>query len=384
VTDTQDVLIIGGGISGAATAWELASHGVRVTLLEAGKLAGMASGWTLAGVRQSGRHLAELPLAQAAVRRWTDLADELGADVEYRQQGNLRLALTGADVPAIRQVVEDGLAAGIKMQFLDGNDAIREIAPALATDLPAASWCPTDGHANPAKAVHAFADAARRAGAVIRQHTPVRRLLTAGHRVTGADLGDETLEAGTVVVAAGVYTPRLLGPLGIDLPITITQVPAIQTVPMAPMLAPVLGQAGGGVALRQQVSGHVRITGVSERWDGHDHTRDSVQPRLRQTQALAVAASRLMPGLADARLHATWGGLIDQTRDALPVIERAPEFDNLVYAAGFSGHGFCLGPVTGEILADLATEGFTSHPIGPFARSRFESGIAAEAVTLHG
>ncbi len=78
------------------------------------------------------------------------------------------------------------------------------------------------------------------------------------------------------------------------------------------------------------------------------------------------------------------GGLIDQARDALPVIEKAPEYDNLVYATGFSGHGFCLGPVTGEILADLATEGTTSHPIGPFARSRFATGTEAEAVTLHG
>src|SRR5699024_4889360 len=116
----------------------------------------------------------------AAVRRWIGLADELSADVEYRQQGNLRLALTEEDIPNIRQVVADGAAAGIAMEFLDGNDAVREVAPALATDLPAASWCPTDGHANPAKAVHAFAEAARRAGAEIREHTPVRGLVTDG------------------------------------------------------------------------------------------------------------------------------------------------------------------------------------------------------------
>jgi sarcosine oxidase subunit beta len=385
VTTRPDVLIIGGGISGTATAWELASHGVRTTLLEAGELASMASGWTLAGVRQSGRHPAELPLAEAAVKRWTGLAEELGADdLEYRQHGNLRLALSDDDIPTIRQVVETGTAAGIEMHFLDGNDAVREIAPALATDLPAASWCPTDGHANPAKTVRAFAEAARRVGADIREHAPVRGLVVEGSRITGVRLDGETLSAGTVVVAAGVYTLRLLAPLGIELPISITQVPAIQTVPMAPTLGPVLGQAGGGVALRQQVSSHFRITGVAERWDGHDHTRDSVQPRLRQIQALSQAAARLVPALADARVNTTWGGLIDQTRDALPMIEKAPEVDNLVYATGFSGHGFCLGPVTGEILADLATEGTTAHPIAPFARSRFAAGTAAESVTLHG
>jgi sarcosine oxidase subunit beta len=380
-----DVIIVGGGISGTATAWELASHGVRTLLLEAGDLASMASGWTLAGVRQSGRHPAELPLAEAAVNRWADLAGELGVDdLEYRQQGNLRLALTVADVPAIREVVDTGLRAGIEMHFLDSNAEVREIAPALATDLPAASWCPTDGHANPAKTVLAFAEAAKRAGAEIRTNTPVRSLVTDGNRITGVEIDGETLAAGTVIIAAGIYTPRLLAPLGIDIPMTVTLVPAIQTIPMTPTLAQVLGQAGGGVALRQQVSGHFRITGVSERWQGQDHTRDSVQPRLSQLRDLVTAASRLVPVLADARVNTTWGGLIDQTPDALPVIEKAPEVDNLVYATGFSGHGFCLGPVTGEILADLATEGTTAHPIAPFARSRFAESTTAEALTLHG
>src|SRR5688572_31013740 len=88
-----DVVVIGGGISGTAAAYELARRGAKVTLLERGDLASMASGWTLAGVRQSGRHPAELPLAEAAVKRWQVLDEELGADTEYRQKGNLRLAM---------------------------------------------------------------------------------------------------------------------------------------------------------------------------------------------------------------------------------------------------------------------------------------------------
>ena len=381
----SDVIIIGGGISGTAAAWELARHGIRTTLIEAGDLASMASGWTLAGVRQSGRHPTELPLAEAAVARWTGLAEELGVDdIEYRQEGNLRLALSETDIPNIRKVVENGKRAGIEMHFLDGNDAVREIAPALATDIPAASWCPTDGHANPTRTVLAFASAAERAGATIRTNTPVQALRSNGSRITSVEIDGETLEAGTVIVAAGIYTPRLLAPLGLDIPMNVTLIPAIQTVSLPPTLAPVLGQAGGGVALRQQVSGHFRVTGISEDWEHTVHTPENVKPTITQIQELIRAKLRLLPGLADARLNTTWAGLIDKTPDALPVIERAPEYDNLVIATGFSGHGFCLGPITGEILADLAVEGTTRHPIAPFARSRFASGVRAEHVTLHG
>ena len=159
------VLIIGGGISGTAAAYELARNGIGVTLLERGDLASMASGWTPAGVRQSGRHPAELPLAAAAVARWTNLAGELGADTEYRQQGNVRLALSEEDVPTIKGVVEASTAAGIEIRYLDSIDDIHALAPALCDEIYGASYCPTDGHANPTKTVLAFAEAAKRHGA---------------------------------------------------------------------------------------------------------------------------------------------------------------------------------------------------------------------------
>src|SRR2546430_14015989 len=102
----SDVVIIGGGISGTAAAYELARTGASVTLVEKGALASMASGWTFGGVRQSGRHSSELPLAQAAVCRWVTLAEELGADIEYRQEGNLRVARTPEEVRIVTDLVE--------------------------------------------------------------------------------------------------------------------------------------------------------------------------------------------------------------------------------------------------------------------------------------
>lgn len=384
MSSSSSVVIIGGGISGTAAAYELAKRGVAVTLLERGGLASMASGWTLAGVRQSGRHPAELPLAEAAVRRWEQLDEELETDVEYRQNGNLRLALTEADVPTIRQVVEDGNAAGIAMTYLPDADAVHEVAPALTDDIAGASFCPTDGHANPHLAVRAFADAARRHGAMIETGAEVTAIETDGRQVTGVRTATGHIVTETVVVAAGVYTPYLLDPLGIRIPFDTVLVPAVQTVAASPLLDQVLGIPTGGFAGRQEASGRFRLTGFSIPWNETWHDAENVLPTMTQVRETISWACRLVPAIRELRMAQVWGGLIDKTPDALPVLERTPEIDGLIVAAGFSGHGFCLGPVTGEILADLATDGRTAHPISPFARQRLDTMIEREAVSLHG
>lgn len=386
-TNGFDVAVVGGGISGVAAAYELAGRGASVALFEGRGLAGMASGWTLAGVRQSGRHPAELPLARAAVARWETLGDELGADVEYRQEGNLRLARNGAEVATIRRVVAEGRAQGLDLAFLPDNAAVRDVAPALAETVPAASFCPTDGHANPTATVRAFAAAAERRGARLWIETTVLAIEVDADRVVGVRTTGGPVAAGAVVVAAGVYAGRLCAPLGIDLPLRLTQVAAVQTVPLPPLVRPVLGVAGADFAGRQQVDGRLRFTGGGQPWgcdlDDLASGDDAVQPTARHVAAALARGIEVLPGLAEARLARTWGGLIDLTPDALPVIERVPEVAGLVVAAGFSGHGFCLGPITGRIVADLVLDGRTPLPIEPFRRARFAEIGAPAAATLH-
>lgn len=385
-----DVLIVGGGISGVAAAYELAKAGAKVTLVERGELAGMASGWTLAGVRQSGRHPAELPLATAAVDRWMTLSAELDADVEYRQDGNLRLARTPAEVPVIEGVVATGRASGLDLTFLADGGAVRDVAPALSGEILAASLCPTDGHANPTKTVHAFARAAEQHGANIRTGVSVTSIAVSGDKVTGVTTSDGQIAADVVVVVAGVYTGELLAPLGLDLPLRIGHVAAVQTTPIGIELKQVLGVANADFAGRQQVDGRLRFTAGGTTWpfalsdlaSGYE----AVQPLGTEIVTLLQRASRIVPAIGEARIARVWGGLLDMTPDALPVIERVPEYDGLVVAAGFSGHGFCLGPVTGRILAELALRGETSLPIEPFRRARFAKTAMAtpEVPTLHG
>lgn len=371
-----DVVIIGGGISGTAAAYELSRLGVKVVLVEQGDLASMASGWTLAGVRQSGREAPELPLAMAAVERWGYLSEELGADVEYRREGNLRLLLDESG----RQETIDRVAAeqaiGLPVEYLPDNAAIREIAPAIAEWVPGASYCPTDGHANPTAAVAAFAAAAQRLGAKIMTNTPVEGIEVVGGKVAGVRVPGGIIPADTVIVAAGVYSNALTAPLGIDLPYTLYRVSVVQTTPLPPLLAQVIGTQPLNFAGRQQADGRFRLTDPGQLWphtldDLHDDY-EPVMPTLQTVHDTITNASAVLPMLLAARIARVWGGLVDVTPDEIPVIERSPEIEGLIIAAGFSGHGFCLGPVTGQILRDLVVEGETPYPIEAFQRGRFE------------
>jgi sarcosine oxidase, subunit beta len=387
-TQNTEVVVIGGGISGTAAALELARAGAKVTLLEQGSLASMASGWTLAGVRQSGRHPAELPLATAAVARWEQLGEELGADLEYRREGNLRLARSPEEVPVIQSIVAEQRELGLDLTYLPDNAAVREIAPAIAESVLSASYCPTDGHANPIATVRAFATAAARHGATLHTETTVTAIDAGGGRIRGVRTRSGAIAADFVVVAAGVYTAPLCAPLELELPIHVSRVAVVQTAPLPPLLRPVLGTAGADFAGRQELGGRFRLTGGGQPWphrlEDLAQNHDPVLPPAADVIAALTRGIEVLPVLAGAGVARVWGGLLDMTPDALPIIERVPQLDGLVIAAGFSGHGFCLGPVTGKIVCDLVMEGTTAFPIQPFTWDRFAAVSGPAAATLHG
>lgn len=383
-----DVVIVGGGISGAAAAYEIARAGHSVTLFEARSLAAMASGWTLGGVRQSGRDPAELPLAKAAVERWGGLDAELGAPTGYRRRGNLRLARTESEVEIIRDLVVEQRQLGLEIDYLPDNAAIRSIAPAISPAILAASFCPGDGHADPIPAVRAYAAAAARHGAVIRDGVGVRSLTRSGDAVTGVetDMG-EIIAAGRVILATGIHAPELLGPLGLDLPLRIRLVCVLQSVPVPPLFEQVFGVANADAAGRQEVDGRLRVTTGIGDWphEPASWTPDRLAPRATDIATLITRVTQLLPAMADAGVARIWGGLIDLTPDALPAIDAHTGIEGLVVAAGFSGHGFGIGPVTGEILADLALARQPRFDLAPFRLGRFAGrSVADAALTLHG
>ncbi|MGI8690126.1 MAG: NAD(P)/FAD-dependent oxidoreductase [Thermomicrobiales bacterium] len=384
MTERADVVIIGGGISGCAAAYELARTGARVILLEQGEIASMASGWTLAGVRVSGRHPAEIPLALAAIERWTTLAEELDGETDYVRSGNLRLARDADELATVRAIVMEQRDLGVDVRMLESNAEIRAFAPALAEEIPGAAYCPTDGHANPDKTVGAYAVAAARAGAAIRTHTTVTNVVQVGGAIHGVETDAGAIAADVVVNTVGVYADRICAMIGLDLPLTTYHVTAIGSVPMSRLLDQVLGVGNADFAGRQELSGAMRITdgGVPWSWPARPLVLGDIQPPAATVATVLQRAWQIIPALRAMRVARVWGGLLDVTPDEIPVIERT-HVAGFIVAAGFSGHGFCLGPATGRLICDLATMGESSLPIDAFRLTRFVTDRPGRAA-LHG
>ena len=286
----------------------------------------------------------------------------------------------------IARMVEKQNAAGLDLSLLDAKQ-VAELAPAVSPAVLGGSYCSTDGHADPQATVQAFVDAAVRAGAQTRFGETVLSIETGNGRVTGVTTSAGRIPAGRVILATGVFGNALLQPLGLAVPLDVRMVTAIRTVPAAPMLDQVIGVANADCAGRQEVTGRFRFTSGSVEWTGA--MEEGVRPRVRPpTRGVANAISLfggVVPAVLDTPIDEIWAGLIDQTPDALPVLHSVAEPAGLVVAMGFSGHGFCLGPVTGQIAAAMAQDLPTGLPLEPFALTRFDRwNTPAQPMALHG
>lgn len=197
-----DVVVIGGGVIGCASAYELSKAGARVAVVESGEVSSVASGASAGGVRQQGRDLREMEIAIRAIARWPDLSRELEADLHYRQDGNLTLIEREEDLPALERRVEAERAKGLDIRLLH-RDELRAVAPGLAPSVIAGSWCPTDGHAMPILTTKAFARAAQLLGTTLYEQTTVTGISRASGRVVGVETSSGTIPCGWALNAAG-------------------------------------------------------------------------------------------------------------------------------------------------------------------------------------
>jgi sarcosine oxidase subunit beta len=354
---SMTVLIVGGGLMGLSAAWHLrrADPTARVTVLERERAGAAASGASAAGVRAMFRDPAERALALAALARWPDLDRELEGATGYRRDGGLRVALDAAAWGRAEAEVAAQRADGVPVALVDAV-AVRRLVPDISPRTLGGVWCEIDGQAEAGSTVDAWTAAARRAGVCIEAGAPIAGLVVAGGRIAGVQRADGAVDpADVVIVAAGAWSAPLLAPLGISLDLEPRPLQMLLTDGAPRALTPVVSAFGVKLSLKQLHDGGFLIGGG---WpaDLPDARANRSIVRDDSVAGSLAAARAVYPPLERRAVVERWAGIEAFGARDLPTLGPVPGIGGLIVATGFSGHGFALVPVVGDILARLALE----------------------------
>jgi sarcosine oxidase, subunit beta len=383
VSDTADVVIVGGGIEGCAAAWALSQRGVTDVVVAERNTVGSGMTGKSSGIVRCHYGVSSLAAMAAVGLEVFEQAEELfGTDIGFRQTGYV-VGVGEPNVDSLRKSLAAQCAVGVETEEIDHAEVARLWPFADLTPFAAFGWEARGGYGDAYQTAQAFSTSARAAGVRVRQGTPATGLLVDGDRVTGVRLADGTeISAGTVVVATGVWTRPLLEPYGVDVPIrmVLEQIvminPGVKTGPV-----PVFSDLVSLQYVRPEVGGDI-LFGNSD-LAAHDLAADEPDPDNylnRATDAFVdVTVDKVgtrFPGFADAAIASSYAGCYDVTPDWNPVISKT-QLDGLVVAAGFSGHGFKIAPAVGRLVADIVVDGHSGDPRIPasdFRLSRFAEG----------
>ncbi|MBZ2195466.1 NAD(P)/FAD-dependent oxidoreductase [Occultella gossypii] len=368
---TTDIVVIGGGILGASTAYQLARAGHRVTVLERGAPNREGSGTTAGNLHIQGIHtrrpgqavaadnLRFLPLQRTASTLWSQLPDELDADLELTRNGGFMVAETPEQVQELHQKFDLETQLGLTCEIVSGDEARRRM-PALSETVIAAEWCAEDGYANPLLVTPAYLGAARRYGAQVEAFSPVTGIEHDGGAYVVRS-GHREWSAGVVIDTAGPWIADVAALAGIRLdmsPVAI-QMHITTRMPLGTLTC-LVQHIGAGMSVKQVGAGNILIGGgwPAEAFRAHGRSRvatDSISGNLHQ-------AAAVLPLLRDLRLLRTWAGPLAATPDEMPVIGEVPSSPGFFVAGGT--YAFTLAPLWGLVLRDLV-EG--NSPLEPVA-----------------
>jgi glycine/D-amino acid oxidase-like deaminating enzyme len=416
-----DVVVIGGGIIGACTAFFLAQKGVSVALCEKGEIAGEQSSRNWGWCRQMVRDPAEVPLAQEALRLWAGMNTMIGAETGFRRSGLAYLCRTPTELARREAWLEQaGRPLGVDSRLLTRVQAAR-LLPGLAGDWAGALFTPSDGRAEPGLAGPAIALAARRLGAAVLTGCAVRGVETQAGRISGVVTERGAIACGAVVLAGGVWSRLFCKSLRLRLP----QLPVLSSVMRTQPLTggPEVSAGGFGFGLRKRLDGGYTVASWSGNIapmvpDSFRYARDflpafwahrgELRPRLgkrflsellqsgrwgldqpspfervrildpKPHKAILRQAQRYLtsafPVFHSMRVAESWGGMIDVTPDGIPVISGVDTIPGFHIATGFTGHGFGISPGAGRLMAELVMNERPVVDAAAFRYSRFTDG----------
>jgi sarcosine oxidase subunit beta len=344
------IAIIGGGVTGLSAAWWLAREGHAVTVFER-----FIVGWEASGRNGGGATHYQSPLFQEEQRLWPQMDDLLGYPTEY-QRRRIVINLTPQDEARYRYMASLTKAMGFVSEELDVKQ-LRELCPLATEAALSALYFHFGGHANPQRTVQAYAWALQDHGGQILQHTAVQDFTVKNNRITQIQANGRTHGVDAVVIAAGPQTATLLAKLGIHLPLASARAEMIVTEALP--LMPLGGVDGNGLYGRQTLRGNLAYGGGPHEWLEDETFLQPARPTSPLLRNLAARLATLFPRAAHARVLRSWAGIIENTPDGRPVIDRLESPENLTIAT-LSSVGFGLSPASGHAIADLVTEGACS------------------------
>ena len=396
-----DVVVIGGGIIGAFAAYYLARRGVRVALLEKGRIGAEQSSRNWGWCRQQNRDARELPIATASLALWDRLATEIDEDAGFRRCGLLYLSNDEAEIAGWARWRDFARGTGVTTHMLSADEA-SERGKATGRRWKGGVFSPSDGTADPSRAAPVVARGIIRAGGSVHQMCAARGIETEAGRVSAVVTEAGTIRTGIVVLAAGAWASSFCHQLGIRFPQASIRSSILSLAPGPSGLPDALHTAEISVTRRGDGGHTLAISGrasvdptpqqvrfarefmpmFARRWrslspgtlqgwqSGHEtltrwhldrrtpmeHNRIlDPRPDQRLIRETLRRACQLLPTLQNVAIAASWAGYIDSTPDGVPAIGEVEGLPGFILAAGFSGHGFGIGPGAGHLIADLVT-----------------------------
>jgi sarcosine oxidase subunit beta len=345
------VIVIGGGVTGLSSAWQIARSGVDVLVLDKGIV-----GWEASGRNGGGASHYHSPLFAEEQRMWPLMDDLLGYATEFRPE-RVIFATTPHHLAQYQRMAAACREIGYRVDDLDPQ-GVRDAIPLAGDNVTGGIHLRFGGQANPQRTVQAYAWALQDLGGRVAQHTPALAIETVGGKVSGVRTAAGVLGADHVVVAAGPQTAALLASVGVRLPLAPARAEMIVT--EAAPLMPIGGVDGNGLYGRQTLRGNLAYGGGPHEW----LEVDALGPTRRPASWLCRKAAHL-------RVIRSWAGVVETTPDGRAVIDRLSEPANLTVAS-MSGVGFGLSPASGHAVRDLVLEGrCTFADISKLSLARF-------------